>query len=70
MWAFFQSLGRQPSSYDFVQMMLNSRLMEGEISLNTSGWKPSSPADLVTFSFLSFFSLISAVKLMLKLSLE
>ena len=60
MWAFLQSLGRCPSSYDFVQMIINGSLMEGDISLNTRGWKPSGPADLVTFSSLSFFSMIFA----------
>ena len=60
----FQSLGRLPSSSDLRSRMSSGGVSASATSLSTHGCHLSGPGDLLGFSFINLFLMISSVRVM------
>ena len=58
----FQSSGRLPSSGDLRSRMSNGGVSASATSLSTHGCHPAGPGDLLGFSFINLFLMISSVR--------
>ena len=61
---YFQSSGKLPSSSDLRSRMSSGGVSASATSLSTRGCHPSGPGDLLGFSFINLFLMISSVRVM------